>query len=307
MDGTRLAVVAVGGNALTLASESGTIDDQITHARGVGGGVVSLLERGYRVLLTHGNGPQVGLAMRRARLARLADPTLPPARLDECVAESQGGIGYTLMTAIAGALGAAGRRETTTTVITRVLVSVDDPAFAAPTKPIDLGAHREMVPSPKPIRVLEREVIASLLDLGHVVIAGGGGGIPVVRETDGGYRGVAAVVDKDYTSSLLATDLDADLLVACTSVEHVAVGFGTPAQRDLDELEITEAERLLRAGEFPPGSMGPKIEAAVRFVRAARAKPRSALITTPDLLSAALAGRAGTRVLATEGARIREA
>ncbi len=307
MDRPHLAVLGVGGNALTLATDEGGIDEQLAHAQGVGTAVVGLLERGWRLLLTHGNGPQVGLGMRRARLARATDPSLPAERLDECVAETQGSIAYALMTAIGDAMLAANQHEKITSVVTRVLVSIEDPAFANPTKPIDLGAHRDLVPSPKPLRVLDLEAVGTLLDAGHIVVAGGGGGIPVVHDAMARYRGVAAVIDKDYTSALLATELDADLLVSCTSVQRVAIGFGTPAQRDLDELDIAKAERLLRSGEFPPGSMGPKIESALRFLREAGAHERTVVITTPELLSDALAGRAGTRMTATQRAHLREA
>ncbi|MEU6843032.1 carbamate kinase [Streptomyces sp. NPDC046716] len=312
----RTVVVAVGGNALLRGGPHATIAEQMAAARTLAVPVTGLLDAGWRVVVTHGNGPQVGFIQRRADLVRELAPELPALELDMCVADAQGSLGYILAVAIAGRLRALGRDPgRVAALLTHTLVDADDPAFGRPTKPI--GAHydeatahrlaaehgwsvapepgrgwRRVVPSPRPRRILEASSVRTLSDAGCTVIAGGGGGIPLVETADGGLRGVAAVIDKDLTSALLAADLDAGLLVITTGVERVAVDFGGPGQRFLDRLTPTESQLLLDQGEFPEGSMGPKIRAALDFVSGA--PHRRALITSPGALPAALEGQGGT-------------
>ncbi|MFF2503403.1 carbamate kinase [Streptomyces sp. NPDC058067] len=310
------AVVAIGGNALLSGGGPATVSEQVEAARRLATPVVALADAGWRVVVTHGNGPQVGFIKRRADLAAQLDPELPALDLDMCVADSQGGLGHILATAIAGRLHSLGRDpERVAALITHTVVDADDAAFAHPTKPIgafypearareladthgwtvaeDSGrGWRRVVPSPRPLRVLETAAVRALSAAGLVVIAAGGGGIPVVADGPDGRRGVEAVVDKDLTSALLAAELDANLLVITTGVERVAVDYGRPTQRFLDRLDPAEAERLLAEGQFPAGSMGPKVRAALDFL--AGGPDRQVLITSPQALGAALDGQGGT-------------
>jgi carbamate kinase len=292
-------VVAIGGNALIAAGEDGTWEQQLAHARRVAEDVVALRAAGHELVLTHGNGPQVGLLA-------LAVPELP---LDALTAMTQGQIGYLLETAI-GQVDAA---VPTAALLTRVLVDPDDPAFAAPTKPVgpfydaararalalergwavadDAGrGWRRVVPSPRPRAVLGADHVRALLERGVVVVAAGGGGIPVGRD----LAGVAGVIDKDRCSAELALAVGADLLVLCTGVPRVALDYGTRWERELATITVADAERALAAGEFPPGSMGPKVEAAGRFVAAGDGR---AVITAPGRVRAAIDGEDGTWVV----------
>jgi carbamate kinase len=291
----RIAVVAVGGNTLTLPGERSEIEEELAHARAVARTVRDLVVQGWGIALTHGNGPQVGIGMRRATLARATDPALPEPRLSLCVAESQASIGLVLATAVDEELMRADRSERVVVIVTRAQVLRDDPAFSSPTKPIDIGVARRLVASPKPLRLLEGDAVADLIRAGHVVVAAGGGGVAVAR--DGDRLGpVDAVIDKDYASALLAIELDADLLAICTNVDRIAVAFGMPEQRWLDELTTTEARSLLQAGQFPPGNMGPKVEAALWFLESAPRDGRSVVVTSAELLTEAINGRGGTRL-----------
>jgi carbamate kinase len=260
------------------------------------------------LVVTHGNGPQVGNLLLRSDLAAGVLPRLPP--------DTQGGMGFMLQQCLDGAFHQAGMRRATVTVITRTVVDADDPAFGSPTKPIgnfydeaearrlmrvhgwamreDAGrGWRRVVPSPEPRAILELPQIEALLDTGAVVVAAGGGGVPVVRRADGSLAGVEAVVDKDLASALLADRLGAEVLLVLTGVEHVAVDFGRPSQRDLHELDAAELSRHAAAGQFPPGSMLPKVRAVLRFLAHGG---RRAVITTPELSEKALAGEIGTQV-----------
>ncbi|MEU6660234.1 carbamate kinase [Streptomyces sp. NPDC046821] len=310
------AVVAIGGNALLPDGTSPTVEVQVAAARSLATPVVALADAGWRVVVTHGNGPQVGIIKRRADLAQALDPELPTLDLDMCVADSQGGLGHILANAIAGRLRSLGRDpDRVAALITHTVVDAEDEAFGRPTKPIGAfypedkarelaAAHgwtvaedagrgwRRVVPSPRPKRVLETDAVRALSSAGHTVIAGGGGGIPVVDHGSDGCRGVEAVVDKDLTSALLAAELDAKLLVITTGVDRVAVDYGRPTQRFLDRIEPADAERLLAEGQFPAGSMGPKIRAALDFL--AGGPDRQVLITSPPRLAEALAGDGGT-------------
>jgi carbamate kinase len=291
-------VVAIGGNALIAAGEDGAWERQLGHAREVAAEVVALRRAGHQLVLTHGNGPQVGLLA-------LAVPSLP---LDALTAMTQGQTGYLLETAI----GSVDPKVPTATLLTRVVVDPDDPAFDTPTKPVgpfydgeearrlavergwavadDAGrGWRRVVASPRPLEVLGAAQVRTLLDAGVLVIAGGGGGVPVDAER----AGLPGVIDKDRCSAELARAIGADLLVLLTGVPRVALDYGTRWERELERITVSDAERALAEGEFPAGSMGPKIESAQRFV----AGGGSAVITSLGHLCAAVAGEDGTWVV----------
>lgn len=310
----KLIVVAFGGNAVYPPSIRGTAQEQLDIMAEACEHLVKVIKTGVRVVITHGNGPVVGnILFRMARTAR----ELVPMPMDVCVAHSQGGIGYMLQQSLANVLALHGMNETVSSVVTEVEVDPADPAFMHPTKPIgkffsaaeaksiaaetgwdfaeDSGrGYRRVVPSPAPLRILDSPAIIALLAAGVIPIAAGGGGIPVVRDERGRHHGVPAVIDKDMTSALLGADVGAGTLVMLTGVERVAIDFGKPAQRFLDRMTAAQARQYLAEGQFPPGSMGPKITAALRFIE--RGGPR-ALITSLEKLDAALAGNAGTEVL----------
>ena len=297
-------VVAIGGNALIAAGEDGTWEKQLAHARTIAEEVVALRAAGHELVLTHGNGPQVGALALQQESADL--PELP---LDALTAMTQGQIGYLLETAV----GQVDPAVPTATLLTRVLVDPDDPAFGAPTKPVgpfydgeraraltrergwamadDAGrGWRRVVPSPRPHTVLGAGHVGALLERGAVVIAAGGGGIPVARD----LTGVAGVVDKDRCSAELALAIGAELLILCTGVPRVALDFGTRWERELATITVADAERALAEGEFPPGSMGPKVESAGHFVEASGGR---AVITAPGRLRASVEGADGTWVV----------
>src|SRR5438034_7327659 len=304
-------VVAFGGNALLRPEDRGTHEEQIARAKQAARWLAELVVRGYHVIVVHGNGPQVGNILIQAEEA---STKVPPQSLDVAVAQTEGSMGFLLQQAIRNRLESIGSGGQVATVLTEVEVDANDPAFKRPTKPIgpfftryraealerDLGwtmredagrGWRHVVPSPRPLRILNTGVITHMLEDARVVIAAGGGGIPVVRGRDGQWRGVEAVIDKDYASALLAIELHADLYVVLTGVPKVAIDFGKPTQRPLDRVTVEEAQRYLSEGQFPPGSMGPKIEAAIQFVRGSG---KSVLITDVEHLRDALEGREGT-------------
>jgi carbamate kinase len=312
----RTALIAIGGNALVLDGEPGSIPRQQERAATFAEQVADLIADGWKVLVTHGNGPQVGFILRRGELvaAEAAIEGLPDLPLWLAVADSQGGIGHILAVAIDSALARRGLATRAVAVLTHAEVARDDPAFAAPTKPIGSqlsaavaearaaqgwtvaetspGIFRRVVASPRPRRIVEADQIRALLGTGAVVVAAGGGGIPVLRE-DGGWRSVDAVIDKDRASALLAAITGVDTLVLVTGVDQVYVGFGTPRQRALGDLRPAEARGHLEAGEFPAGSMGPKVESALQFLDGGGHR---AVITSLPRLRDALAGRAGTSI-----------
>lgn len=271
---------------------------------------------GWALALTHGNGPQVGFGLLRSDAAAGMAPRLP---LDVLGAETQGSIGYLVQQALTRALADRGVDRSVATIATQVVVDPRDPAFSRPSKPIgpfyshddaarrisqelwamveDAGrGWRRVVPSPEPLAIVEAPIIGALLDQGTVVVAAGGGGIPVVRR-EAGYDGVEAVVDKDLASAVLARDLRARLLLMSTPVERVALHYGTPAERAIDDMSVRDARRYLDEGHFPAGSMGPKIEAAIRFLEAGG---ETVIITAPWAIGEALAGESGTRIVRRE-------
>jgi carbamate kinase len=306
-------VLAVGGNALAPAG-LGPFSEQEEGARHVAGAAVGILDGNRRLVVVHGNGPQVGaLAMAQEAVAR----EIPPQPLFVLGAMTQGQLGYLLSQALGDALAHAGRARTVAALVTQVVVRKDDPAFRNPTKPIgpffsegrarrlaaargwhvveDAGrGWRRVVASPQPVEVVEVDEIAGMLEAGEVVVACGGGGIPVAR-VDGELVGVDAVIDKDFAAALLAALVGASHLLLITGVERVALDFGTPQERWLDRITVSEARAHLADGQFPPGSMGPKVEAAIRFVEGGG---REAVITSLERAAEALAGDVGTRVVA---------
>ena len=304
-------VIALGGNAL-----GNTPYEQLALVTETAKPIVDLIAQGNEVIIAHGNGPQVGminLGMATAAEAKAIKSDMP---FPECGAMSQGYIGYHLQNAIGNELASRGMAKDVATVVTQVLVDEADPAFQHPTKPVgafydketadriaaekgytmveDAGrGYRQVVPSPKPIDVIEKNTVKALVDNGTVVITVGGGGIPVVRK-DGKLYGTPAVIDKDFASAKLAELLDADMLVILTAVEKVAINFGKPDQKNLDELTPDEARRYMAEGQFAPGSMLPKVEAAVKF---AESKPgRTSLITLLEKAKDGIEGKTGTAI-----------
>jgi carbamate kinase len=309
----KTAVVALGGNALAPAGEEGTITEQFRHTRESLGAVVALARQGWRLALVHGNGPQVGNMLIQQEVARHLVPPLP---LGVLVAATAGWIGYMIQQSLQNALARAGVARQVVTLITQVIVDPEDPALAQPSKPIGRvmeeatakqlaaefgwtlvpvpGGWRRVVPSPLPRGIVERDMIRTLVVEGHLVIAAGGGGIPVYRDPQLGWEGVDAVVDKDRAAAVLGRELDADVLLILTDVDGVYENFGSPQARLLRRLTAREAETRLRVGQFGAGSMAPKVEAAIDFVRHGG---RRALIARLDRGWAAVEGEDGTEIV----------
>ncbi len=312
---SKLVLVAVGGNALIRGSQKGTAQEQFENAVDTAAAVVRLLRAGHRVVLTHGNGPQVGAALTRSELAAAYAYRLP---LDCCVASTQGEIGYVLQYAMWQMLQQEGLKTPVVSLVTQVLVDSKDPAFKNPTKPIgpfytkDVAAryrdlfdwtivedasrgYRRVVPSPEPVEIIELDAIRACVDRGLVVIAAGGGGVPVFNDHDI-TKGVEAVIDKDHTSAILASQLQADVFAIATDVDRVSLNFGKASQRPLDLLTAEECRRYLQEGQFPAGSMGPKITAALKFLERGG---KEAVITNSEHLVDAVDGKAGTHIVAS--------
>ncbi|HZV90906.1 MAG TPA: carbamate kinase [Candidatus Nitrosocosmicus sp.] len=306
-------LITLGGNAILPVRGTGTFDEQCAITRLTMQPIAALIREGVRVILSHGNGPIVGNILIRNEAAR---EQIPPMPLDVCGADSQGGIGYMMQQALDNELRRIGIQRPVTTVVTQVVVDERDPAFRRPTKPIgpfytqerarllakekgwnvteDAGrGWRRVVASPKPLEVVEITAIRTLVDDGAIVIAAGGGGIPVARQWDGSLHGVEAVIDKDLASSLLARLLGCEMLCIITGVDRVALHYGKPDQRDLACATADELSEYAAAGHFPAGSMGPKVQAAIEFVRGGG---REVVITSPAKLMDALEGTTGTRV-----------
>ncbi|NDJ56356.1 carbamate kinase [Enterobacteriaceae bacterium 4M9] len=311
-----LAIIAVGGNALIQDDEHNSIPDQYQSVTESVRHICDMIEAGWSLVLTHGNGPQVGFILRRSELS---SREVAPVPLDYAVGDTQGAIGYMFQKALSNELQRRGIHKPVVTLVTQTRVDVNDPAFSHPTKPIgaffdeatalerqcELGwtlmedagrGWRRTVPSPRPLEIVELDTIAMLLKQGCIVIACGGGGIPVIRDENGQLNGIEAVIDKDLASALLAEQLGAELLLIPTGVEQVAVNFGTPEQRWLDKLSVGEAEKLISEGQFGAGSMQPKVEAILGFVAQSHAKGQKGrgLITSPQAIKAALEHKTGT-------------
>ena len=312
----ELIVVAIGGNSIIKDNASQSIEHQAEAVKAVASTVLEMLASDYNVVLTHGNGPQVGLDLRRSEIAHEREG-LPLTPLANCVADTQGGIGYLIQQALNNRLDQRGEQKAVT-VVTQVEVDKNDPGFTHPTKPIgaffsenqrdelqqahpewrfveDSGrGYRRVVASPEPKRIVEAEAIKALTRQGFVVIGAGGGGIPVVRSPQGDYQSVDAVIDKDLSTALLAREIDADILVITTGVEKVCVNFGKPDQQALGRVGISEMSRYMQEGHFPAGSMLPKIVASLAFLQHGG---KRVIITTPECLPAALRGETGTHIV----------
>lgn len=309
-------VIALGGNALLRPEQEGTYEELVENVNTVCRQIKKVVDQGHQVALTHGNGPQVG----NIALQQSSTTEVPENPLHVLGAMTQGEIGYLVQRELGNLLRASGSKRPVVSLITQVLVSADDPSFKSPSKPIGpfyseaeakrVGAergfvmkkvnrggsrpYRRVVPSPEPVRIIESRAIADMLKAGSIVIAGGGGGIPVVEKGESEYVGIDAVIDKDLCAEKLAEAVGADVLLIITNVERVKVDFGTPKERSLDKITVSEAKRLLAAGQFPEGSMGPKVTACVRFVEQGG---EMGLVASLDQALSALEGTAGTRVV----------
>ena len=306
----KTAVIAIGGNSLIKDENRQTVPDQFEAVRENCVPIASMIEQGWKIAITHGNGPQVGFILLRSEIASHVLHTVP---IDSAGAETQGSIGYMVQQSLYNELKKRGIDKRVVTVVTQVVVKKNDAAFKNPTKPIgpfydedkaggcrkvrgwtmveDAGRGcRRVVPSPLPIRIIEQDVIKTLIDQGIIVVGVGGGGIPVVEEA-GRLKGVEAVIDKDLASALLAVGIKADLFLISTAVEKVALNFGKPNERPLDRMTLAEAKKYCKEGQFPPGSMGPKIQAIIHYLQKGGKK---GLITNPKNIERALLGKTGT-------------
>ncbi len=313
--GTRV-LIALGGNAILKHKESGTAEEQIRNIRRVCHLIASLVQSGYHVAITHGNGPQVGDILLKNEMAK---KTLPPMPLDICGAESQGMIGYMLQQSLNNELRLIGTERKIATILTQTLVDGNDPAFTSPNKPIgpfytameasklkdergwtlvnDAGrGYRRVVPSPRPVKIIEGEMIRTLYDEGFLVVASGGGGVPVIKEgSDDTIRGVEAVIDKDRSAAVLAGMIGAEIFLILTDVDNAYLNYERPDQKALSRISLNEAKKYLAAGHFMKGSMLPKIESAIHFIESGG---KVAIITSQLLAGDALAGKAGTIITA---------
>jgi carbamate kinase len=313
----KVAVVAIGGNSLIKDTKHQTVEDQYLAAKETCYHIADMIEAGWNVAIGHGNGPQVGFILRRSEIAAKVEG-MHEVPLDACGADSQGAIGYALQQNLNNEFRRRGIKKPVATVITQVLVDRNDKAFQNPTKPIggfmdeaeakrrkaELGWNvvedagrgwRRVIASPIPLEVIELDSVKTLIKSGDIVITVGGGGIPVIRNAAGDLEGTAAVIDKDYASSLLAREIKADLLVISTAVEKVAINFGKPDQKWLDRMTMAEAKKYLEEGtHFAKGSMAPKIQAILWFLEAGG---KQALITNPENIGRALKGETGTWIV----------
>ena len=316
---TKTFVIALGGNSILRAKQKGTAEEQYENLECTAEQLLDLLRSGSRIVITHGNGPQVGNLLLADEAAK---NVVPPMPLDVLGAQTEGYMGYMIQNTLANHLRQAGVPHNITTVVSQVIVDRNDPAFKNPSKPIgpfyDAGeaerlrrekgwdivedsarGYRRIVPSPIPTNIQQARIIKSMLDAGEIVIAVGGGGIPVVREDNRDLRGIEAVIDKDYASARLAIQIDDDVLFILTAVEYVYRDFATPHQKALKELRLAEAKRLLEDGHFGKGSMEPKIRAAIMFLEETNQDPsreREVIITLPETAAKALEGKTGTRI-----------
>lgn len=308
----KKVVVAVGGNSLIKDKNHQSVPDQFKAVVETCAHIAKMIKQGWNVVITHGNGPQVGFILRRSEISSTKLHTVP---LDSCVADSQGALGYMIQQCLYNEFKTLGIDKQAVTVVTQVLVDKNDPGFQNPTKPIGPAYDKEtadcnmkekrwdmvdciglgwrrVVSSPKPIRIIETKAIRTLVNQGFVVIAVGGGGIPVIE--DQGLKGISAVIDKDYASALLVGDINADVFLISTTVEKVALNFLKPNQKLLDRITLSEAKKYLSEGHFPPGNMGPKIQAAISFLEAGG---KEVIITNPSNIENALLGLTGTHIV----------
>ncbi len=310
-----LIVVALGGNAISRPEQEGNVDQQFANAEVTAKALSNLVEAGHRLVITHGNGPQIGNFLLR-NLA--AAGVIYPLPMEVAVAHVQGGMGYMIAQTLTNELDYRKCNRSVTPIVTTILVDRDDPSFRTPTKPIgrrlniddvrrlkreegwettevEPGVFRRVVPSPRPIEILEIETIRRSVDAGDIIVACGGGGIPVIRDPQTGLRGVRAVIDKDYASALLARELKADAMMILTNVDRVNINFGKPEQQGIDHMTVDQAKRWMYEGQFPPGSMGPKMQSAIEFLEHASDTAR-VIIGPLDRATEAVAGLIGTRI-----------
>ena len=310
-----IVLVALGGHAFMLKGETGTVEEQERNGAMICRQLQDLLEKGYKLVVTHGNGPQVGNLL---LLNESGDPSVPKMPLDVLVAQTEGSLGYFLQQGMLNEFERTNLKKYVVTVVTQVIVDKNDEAFKNPTKPVgpfltreaadkrheELGwiisedaagrGWRRLVPSPRPLKVVQRHTIRDSVEAGHVVIACGGGGIPVSRRDDGSFVGEEAVIDKDLTSSLLASEIEAEILIILTEVPQVYTGFGTDKQQAIGAITSEQLLEMYKAGEFPPGSMGPKVQAVCEFLERGG---KRAIITNPETLTDALRGLGGTHII----------
>jgi carbamate kinase len=314
---SKLVIVAIGGNSLVRDNGRDSVQDQYEAVQETAVNIVDMVQEGYNVVVTHGNGPQVGFGLRRSEIANeiIGMPDVP---LVNCVADTQGGIGYQIQQALTNEFTKRGLNKKVATIITQVEVDINDPNFQNPTKPVgsfftleqaeemkkehpewifmeDSGrGYRRVVPSPKPIDIVEKEAIKSLVDAGYVVIAAGGGGIPVIKTRENEYLGVDAVIDKDFATSLLAEQVNAETLIITTGVPRVCINFGKPNQLALEKITVEETKQYVLENHFAPGSMLPKIEASLSFLENGGKK---VVITNPESLQDAINEKQGTHIV----------
>lgn len=307
------AVIAVGGNSILRKDEDGSIPEQFKNTSETCEHIADMVENGYDIVITHGNGPQVGNMLLRSEKT---EDILYPLPLDICDSNTQGSMGYMIQQMLGNVLKARKIKKSIVTVVTQVIVDINDPAFKQPTKPIgpfyskekagryrkekkwaiaeDAGrGYRRVVPSPKPLKIVENNVIKKLVENDVIVIAAGGGGIPVVSEKNF-LKGVEAVIDKDLASSLLASDINAEIFLISTNVEYVFLNYNKPDQTGIDRMSVKDAKKYLSEGHFLPGSMGPKIEAGIDFLEKGG---KEVIITSPECIGDALKGKTGTHIV----------
>ncbi len=312
----RIALIAFGGNAILPENQRGLQEEQMRNAQKAARLMIQIVRKGYELIVVHGNGPQVGNLLIQMEEAV---NKIPPFSLEVCDAMTEGSMGFMLEKALVNELRRASIDKEVATLVTQVVVDREDPAFSNPTKPIgpfytkyraqtlvrskkwtmveDAGrGWRKVVPSPRPIDVMPKGIIRDLVNSGRIVIAAGGGGIPVIINGNGLFKGVEAVIDKDFAASLLAREIKADLFIILTSIDRVYLNFGQPDQQPIELMTVAEARAYLEAGQFPAGSMGPKIQAAIEYIEGGG---EEVLITSANYLRAALINRAGTRIKAT--------
>ncbi len=312
----KLAVIAIGGNSLISDNSHQTVEDQYSAVCETARRITSIMEEGYNVIITHGNGPQVGFILRRSEIATEA-AGMHPVPLVSCGADTQGAIGYQIQQAMDNEFRKRGINKSAVTIVTQVIVDAKDPAFENPKKPIgsfyteeqiqkikvehpswimvsDAGrGYRRVVASPLPQEIVEGDIIRKLVGEGHCLVAVGGGGIPVIKQADGTLKGIDAVIDKDFASSLLASQINADVLIISTGVPLVYLNYGKKDERALDKVTLNELKQFVKENHFAPGSMLPKIQAVISFLESGGKK---AIITNPESLEAAISEKSGTHV-----------
>jgi carbamate kinase len=311
----RLIVAALGGNAISQPDQEGNVKEQFENSRITAKALAELIDQGHRLVITHGNGPQIGNFLLRNEAAAGAIYPLP---MEVAVAHVQGGMGFMIAQALMNELRARGHQRTVTTIVTTVQVDQNDPSFRNPTKPIGRalpkeeaerfageegwsikevspGKYRRVVASPIPRHIVELATIRRAVDAGELIVACGGGGIPVI-DNGQGFKGTKAVIDKDLASALLASELGADMMMILTNVDRISIDYSKPTQREIERMTLAQAESWLKEGQFPPGSMGPKVQGAVNFLRASKHPHAEAIIGPLHQASQAMAGAIGTRL-----------